>query len=165
MFVDAERFELNKPSADELAKAGKPADEKPDTPESKATETQEAKAESTEAGPEQVAKAQADTAQTADKTAATEPKKEPYPTEIEADRKPSLQTGGNVVIRDATVLPVTRGTMKRATIVVRDGKITAVGADVEVPEGLQVIEAEGLYVMPTIISRTESPQRNLTTAS
>jgi imidazolonepropionase-like amidohydrolase len=57
----------------------------------------------------------------------------------------------DVAIRNATVLTIANGTMENATVVVRDGKITAVGRDVAVPEGVRVIDGTGKYVMPGII--------------
>ncbi len=56
-----------------------------------------------------------------------------------------------VAITNATILTVSHGTIPRGTIVIRDGKIAAVGADVAVPAGAQVIDATGRYVMPGII--------------
>jgi imidazolonepropionase-like amidohydrolase len=56
-----------------------------------------------------------------------------------------------VAITNATILTVSHGMIPRGTIVIRDGKIAAVGADVAVPEGAQVIDAAGRYVMPGII--------------
>ena len=54
-------------------------------------------------------------------------------------------------IRNATILTVTRGTIEKGTIVIRNGKIAAVGVDVDVPRGATEIDATGLYVMPGII--------------
>jgi imidazolonepropionase-like amidohydrolase len=56
-----------------------------------------------------------------------------------------------VAITNATILTVANGTIPRGTIVIRDGKIAAVGADVAVPAGARVIDAGGKYVMPGII--------------
>lgn len=55
------------------------------------------------------------------------------------------------VIQNATVLTVTKGTIKNGSIVIRDGKIAEVGEKVMVPSGAQVIDAGGQYVMPGII--------------
>jgi imidazolonepropionase-like amidohydrolase len=57
----------------------------------------------------------------------------------------------DVAITNATVLTIANGTIENATVVVRNGKITAVGADVEVPQGVRVIDGTGRYVMPGII--------------
>ncbi len=71
--------------------------------------------------------------------------------ELEADRKPAIKTGGDVLIKDAVILTVTKGTIPRGSILVEDGKIAAVGPDVKAPEGVKVIEANGLVAMPGII--------------
>lgn len=55
------------------------------------------------------------------------------------------------VIRNATIETVSHGTIPRGTIVIRDNRIEAVGADLRVPEGARVIDAAGQYVMPGII--------------
>jgi imidazolonepropionase-like amidohydrolase len=54
------------------------------------------------------------------------------------------------VIRNATVLTITRGTFQ-GSILIRDGKITEAGEKVAVPDGARVIDAAGGYVMPGII--------------
>jgi imidazolonepropionase-like amidohydrolase len=56
----------------------------------------------------------------------------------------------DVVIQNANVLTVTKGTF-RGSIVIRDGKITDAGEKVMVPPGAKVIDAAGQYVMPGII--------------
>lgn len=59
--------------------------------------------------------------------------------------------GQDVAIRNATVLTITNGTIENGTVLVRDGKIAAVGADVDVPAGVEVIDAAGMYVTPGLI--------------
>jgi imidazolonepropionase-like amidohydrolase len=66
------------------------------------------------------------------------------------DRGP-VRTARTTVIRNATILTVTKGTIERGSILIRDGKITAVGATVTAPSDAQVIDATGKYVMPGII--------------
>ena len=64
----------------------------------------------------------------------------------------SQATTGVVAIRGATILTVTRGTIQNGTIVLRDGKIAAVGgANTQVPSGADVIDASGRFVSPGII--------------
>jgi imidazolonepropionase-like amidohydrolase len=58
---------------------------------------------------------------------------------------------GVVAITNATVLTVTRGTIERGTVLVRDGRIAAVGADVAVPRDATVVDASGRFVSPGII--------------
>jgi imidazolonepropionase-like amidohydrolase len=77
--------------------------------------------------------------------------KEPA-TEIDADRTPKLHTGGNVFIRNATVLTVAaQGTVEGCDVLIREGKIAAVGKGLKVPEGVAVIDAAGMFLMPGII--------------
>jgi imidazolonepropionase-like amidohydrolase len=72
--------------------------------------------------------------------------------ELDEDRRPSIRTGGDVLIRDARILTVgPQGTIEKGSILVRDGKIAAVGKDVAAPDGVAVIDAEGLVAMPGII--------------
>ena len=58
---------------------------------------------------------------------------------------------GVVAITNATVLTVTRGTLERGTVIVRDGRIAAVGTDVPIPRGAEVVDAAGRFVSPGII--------------
>ena len=58
---------------------------------------------------------------------------------------------GVVAITNATVLTVTRGTIERGTVLVRDGRIAAVGADLAVPGDATVVDASGRFVSPGII--------------
>jgi imidazolonepropionase-like amidohydrolase len=57
----------------------------------------------------------------------------------------------DVAITHATILTITHGTIQNGTVLIHDGKIAAVGTDVAVPGGAQVIDATGKYVMPGII--------------
>jgi imidazolonepropionase-like amidohydrolase len=68
--------------------------------------------------------------------------------------RPQAQTraaGSVVAIRNATLVTVTRGTIQNGTIVLRDGKIAAVGANVTVPPGADVVDGTGKFVSPGII--------------
>lgn len=55
------------------------------------------------------------------------------------------------VIRNATVHTITQGTLQGASVVVKDGKIAEVGANVLVPPGASVVDASGMHLMPGII--------------
>ncbi|HKS06847.1 MAG TPA: amidohydrolase family protein [Gemmatimonadaceae bacterium] len=57
----------------------------------------------------------------------------------------------DVAIRNATIITIARGDITNGTVVVRNGKITAVGANVQVPAGVRVIDGTGKFVMPGII--------------
>lgn len=57
------------------------------------------------------------------------------------------------VIRDATILTITHGKIEHGTVVIRGGKIVAVGPDSQVtaPAGANVIDAAGKFVTPGIV--------------
>jgi imidazolonepropionase-like amidohydrolase len=55
---------------------------------------------------------------------------------------------GIVAITNARVLPVSGAPIERGTVVIRGGKIVAVGANVAVPAGARVIDATGKIVTP-----------------
>lgn len=76
---------------------------------------------------------------------------EPMLSETEADRLQKAKTGGNVLIRGATVVTVSGKTLPKADILVKGGKIAAIGPDLTAPDGVTVIDAAGLFVMPGII--------------
>jgi imidazolonepropionase-like amidohydrolase len=57
-----------------------------------------------------------------------------------------------LAIVGGTILTVgPQGTIEKGTVVIRDGKIAAVGRDVTAPPGARVIDAAGRFVMPGII--------------
>jgi len=59
--------------------------------------------------------------------------------------------GGDVLIKNATVMTVTHGNIKNGAIYVHDGKIAAVGENVSAPAGATAIDAGGKYVTPGIV--------------
>ena len=65
---------------------------------------------------------------------------------LSAQARPSV-----VAITNATVLTVTKGTIERGTVVIKDGKIASVGANVAVPSGAEVVDGSGRFVTPGII--------------
>ncbi len=56
-----------------------------------------------------------------------------------------------VAIRNATLITVSRGTINNGTIVMRDGKIAAIGANVQIPAGATVVDGTGKFVTPGLI--------------
>jgi imidazolonepropionase-like amidohydrolase len=56
-----------------------------------------------------------------------------------------------ILIQNATILTVSHGTIENGSILIRDGKITEVGPSIKAPQGAQVIDAAGQFVMPGII--------------
>ena len=59
--------------------------------------------------------------------------------------------GTLVAITNATVLTASHGTIENGTVLIRNGKIAAVGKGIAVPAGARVIDGQGKYVMPGII--------------
>ena len=55
------------------------------------------------------------------------------------------------LIRNATVLTITKGAIDNGSVLIRGSKIAAVGKDLAAPPGATVIDATGMYVMPGII--------------
>jgi len=69
---------------------------------------------------------------------------------------PTAQQGvmpprGTYAIRNAHIVTVSGPDIENGTVVIRDGKIEAVGANVSVPAGAQTIDGRGLYVYPGMI--------------
>jgi imidazolonepropionase-like amidohydrolase len=60
-------------------------------------------------------------------------------------------TPGTFAIRNARIVTVSGADIEGGTIVVSDGRISAVGANVAVPPGAQEIDARGLSVYPGMI--------------
>jgi imidazolonepropionase-like amidohydrolase len=57
----------------------------------------------------------------------------------------------DVVIKNATVMTVTHGNITNGSIYIKDGKIAAVGENVNAPPGTAVIDAGGKYLTPGIV--------------
>jgi len=56
-----------------------------------------------------------------------------------------------VAITGATVHPVSSAPIENATVLVRDGRIVAVGSDIEIPAGAERLDARGTVVTPGLI--------------
>ena len=56
-----------------------------------------------------------------------------------------------IAIRGGTVLPIAGAAIPNGTVVIRGGKIVAVGANVAVPAGAEIVDATGKFVMPGVI--------------
>src|SRR6266540_1491627 len=65
--------------------------------------------------------------------------------------KAQTRTPDVVAIKGATILTVTTGTIQNGTIVLRAGKIAAIGANVAIPAGADVVDGTGKFVSPGII--------------
>jgi imidazolonepropionase-like amidohydrolase len=55
------------------------------------------------------------------------------------------------LIRNATVLTVTKGTLENGSVLIENGKIAAVAKNVSAPAEATVVDATGKYLMPGII--------------
>jgi imidazolonepropionase-like amidohydrolase len=55
------------------------------------------------------------------------------------------------LIKNATILTVTKGTLENSDLLLENGKIAKIGKNLAAPAGAQVIDATGKYVMPGII--------------
>src|ERR671926_1312667 len=62
-----------------------------------------------------------------------------------------LPARGTFVIRNARIVTVSGSDIENGSVVIRDGKIEAVGANVSVPAGAQMIDGNGLSVYPGMI--------------
>src|ERR1700730_18353535 len=63
----------------------------------------------------------------------------------------SMLAAPPIVIQNATILTITKGTLNSGSILIRDGKIAEVGEKVTVPADAKVVDASGKFVMPGII--------------
>jgi imidazolonepropionase-like amidohydrolase len=57
----------------------------------------------------------------------------------------------NVAITGGYVVPVAGEPIEGGTVLIQDGKIVAVGVDVEVPDGVPVVDAAGGWVLPGFV--------------
>lgn len=62
----------------------------------------------------------------------------------------AAQSSGDVLIRNATVMTAARGTLENTDILIRDGKISRIGKNINAGSA-RVIDATGKYVTPGII--------------
>lgn len=65
---------------------------------------------------------------------------------------PAAAQGQVIAITGGTVHPVSGARIERGTVLIRDGKIAEVGANIAVPAGARVIDATGKVVTPGLIN-------------
>lgn len=58
---------------------------------------------------------------------------------------------GTFALTNARIVTVTNGTIEQGTLVIEGDEITALGADVQPPEGAEVIDCAGLSIYPGLI--------------
>ena len=64
----------------------------------------------------------------------------------------AVDAQGTFVIRGGTVVPVSGPRITNGTVVLQNGRITAVGTNVQVPSGATEINATGMFVYPGLIN-------------
>ncbi|HKU17067.1 MAG TPA: amidohydrolase family protein [Steroidobacteraceae bacterium] len=80
------------------------------------------------------------------------PTPEPFPAEIPdtfANLIPDL--GPVVLVRNVNIMTVTHGTLEGTSMLVKDGKIAALGAQLKAPQGAHVIDGTGKWITPGLI--------------
>lgn len=63
----------------------------------------------------------------------------------------ALSGAETILIRNATVVTVTKGTIENGSVLIENGKIAAIGKDVAAPADATVVDATGKYLTPGII--------------
>ena len=66
-------------------------------------------------------------------------------------QRTTSQKPNETLIRNATVLTITRGMLLNTDVLLRDGKIAGVGKNLTASAGARIIDATGKFVMPGII--------------
>lgn len=64
---------------------------------------------------------------------------------------PVLLNAQNVLIKNGTVLTITKGIKENSDILVTNGKIARIDKNISAPNGTSIIDATGMFVMPGII--------------
>ena len=65
-------------------------------------------------------------------------------------QSPKAKTG-TFALTNATIETVTKGTITNGTVIIRNGKIEALGTNISVPQGAEVINCTGLKIYPGMI--------------
>ena len=65
---------------------------------------------------------------------------------------PATAQGQVIAITGGTVHPVSGAKIERGTVLIRDGKIAEVGANIAIPAGARVIDATGKIVTPGLVN-------------
>src|SRR3954464_13214493 len=66
-------------------------------------------------------------------------------------QQPVTTRGGATLIKNATVMTVTKGTLQNTDVLLQNGKIAQIGKNLTAPAGAQVIDATGKHAGPGII--------------
>lgn len=60
-------------------------------------------------------------------------------------------SSGSTLIKNATILTVTKGTLENTDLLMQNGKIAQIGKNIAAPTGARVVDATGKYILPGII--------------
>ncbi|MBK7870923.1 MAG: amidohydrolase [Saprospiraceae bacterium] len=58
---------------------------------------------------------------------------------------------GSLLIKNGTILTITKGTLENSDVLIENGKITKIGKNLTAPRGVEIVDATGQFVMPGII--------------
>ncbi len=84
------------------------------------------------------------------KNTQADPNEQPIETIDDRKARPVV-TGGNVLIKDGTVLTATGQTLPKTSVLIKAGTIVAISPNLQPEPGVAVIDATGRYLMPGII--------------
>ncbi len=62
-----------------------------------------------------------------------------------------LSKAETILIRNATVLTVTKGTVQNGSVLIENGKVAAIGKNISAPADSTIVDATGKFLMPGII--------------
>jgi imidazolonepropionase-like amidohydrolase len=74
------------------------------------------------------------------------------PAEKETEKETDKPSKDIIAVVGADIITVTRETLRGGTILIEDGKISAIGNNVEVPKGATVVEAGGKTIVPGFVA-------------
>lgn len=73
------------------------------------------------------------------------------PVELESDRKPKIQTGGNVLLKGAKVYTISGPVLADTDVLILKGKIAKIGKGLTADAGVKTIDVSGKILTPGII--------------
>ncbi len=59
--------------------------------------------------------------------------------------------GGNLLLKNGTVITVTRGIIPRGDVLIMGGTIKQIGENIPAPAGVRTIDVSGKYILPGVI--------------
>ncbi len=65
---------------------------------------------------------------------------------------PELRNSDSFALKGGTIFTMAGGLLKNGVILVKDGKIEKIGADISIPQGYPVVDAQEFAIMPGLIS-------------